>query len=273
MYMFKYIKHFWKDNLLVGFILFGGAISQTFGSVLTTSAFNALIAFDLQEFVVITLQMFIVYMFFLLFTYLQIVKQNQAIQKMVTAIREDITTRMEQTSYNGFHEKQVGTYTSWLSNDMNTIETQTYSGIYTVASGIISTITSAIALFFFHWSLVLWSFIVAGLTLLLPRIYQNKLGEAALATTQENEQFLSKSNDVLRGFDTLFSYSKLKKITLDIKEASLKLANAKDHQARVTGKVAILGALGNVFGQLSTLALTGFLAFRSLLSVGCKGRL
>lgn len=243
--MFKYIKHFWKDNLLVGFILFGGAISQTFGSVLTASAFNALIAFDLQEFVVITLQMFIVYMFFLLFTYLQIVKQNQAIQKMVTAIREDITTRMEQTSYNGFHEKQVGTYTSWLSNDMNTIETQTYSGIYTVASGIISTITSAIALFFFHWSLVLWSFIVAGLT-----------------------QFLSKSNDVLGGFDTLFSYSKLKKITLDIKEASLKLANAKDHQARVTGKVAILGALGNVFGQLSTLALTGFLAFRSLLSVG-----
>ena len=110
--MFKYIKHFWKDNLLVGFILFGGAISQTFGSVLTTSAFNALIAFDLQEFVVIILQMFIVYMFFLLFTYLQIVKQNQAIQKMVTAIREDITTRMEQTSYNGFHEKQVGTYTS-----------------------------------------------------------------------------------------------------------------------------------------------------------------
>lgn len=266
--MFKYIKHFWKDNLLVGFILFGGAISQTFGSVLTASAFNALIAFDLQEFVVITLQMFIVYMFFLLFTYLQIVKQNQAIQKMVTAIREDITTRMEQTSYNDFHEKQVGTYTSWLSNDMNTIETQTYSGIYTVASGIISTITSAIALFFFHWSLVLWSFIVAGLTLLLPRIYQNKLGEAALATTQGNEQFLSKSNDVLGGFDTLFSYSKLKKITLDIKEASLKLANAKDHQARVTGKVAILGALGNVFGQLSTLALTGFLAFRSLLSVG-----
>lgn len=29
-----------------------------------------------------------------------------------------------------------------------------------------------------------------------------------------------------------------------------------------------MGALGNVFGQLSTLALTGFLAFRSLLSVG-----
>lgn len=266
--MFKYMKYFWKDNLIVGLILLGGAISQTLASVLTASAFNALIDFDFQEFVVITLQMFIVYMFFLLFTYLQIVKQNQTIQKMVTAIRGDITSRMERTSYNGFHEKQVGTYASWLSNDMNTIESQTYSGIYTVASGIIGTITSAVALFFFHWSLVLWSFIVTGLTLLLPRIYQKKLGEAALATTQENERFLSKTNDVLGGFDTLFSYSMLKKITVDIKKASIALAEAKNHQAGVTGKVAILGALGNVFGQLSILTLTGFLAFRSLLSVG-----
>jgi ABC-type multidrug transport system fused ATPase/permease subunit len=262
------MKKFWKDNLVVGFILLGGAISQTLASVLTAAGFNALIAFDFQEFIVVALQMFVVYMFFLFFTYLQVVKQNQTIQKMVTAIREDITIRMEQTRYNGFHEKQVGTYASWLSNDMNTIEEQTYNGIYAVASGIIGTITSAIALFFFHWSLVLWSFIAAGLTLVLPRIYQKKLGEAALATTQENERFLSKANDVLGGFDTLFSYSMLKKITLDIKDASISLAEAKDHQARILGKVAILGALGNVFGQLSILVLTGFLAFRTLLSVG-----
>lgn len=266
--MFKYIKRFWKDNLIVGLVLFGGAISQTMVSILTASAFNAIIAFDFQEFAFVVLQIFAVYMIFLFFTYLQVVKQNQTIQKMVTAIREDITTRMEQTSYNGFHEKQIGTYTSWLSNDINTIEGQTYSGIYTVASGIIGTITSAIALLFFHWSIVVWSFIVAGITLLLPRIYQKKLAEATLATTEENEEFLSKANDVLGGFDTLFSYSKLKKITLDIKEASIALAEAKDHQARVTGKVAILGALGNVFGQLSILVLTGFLAFRSILSVG-----
>src|SRR5699024_7298690 len=33
-------------------------------------------------------------------------------------------------------------------------------------------------------------------------------------------------------------------------------------------KVAILGALGNVFGQLSILVLTGYLAFQGLLSIG-----
>jgi len=262
------MKLFWKDNLVVGLILLGAAVSQTVASVLNAAAFNALIAFDFRGFVTVALQMFIAYLFFLLFTYLQVVKTNDTIQKMVTAIREDITSRIEQTSYSNFHEKSEGTYASWLSNDINTIESQTYEGVYTVASGIIGTITAVVALFFFHWSLVLWSFIAAGITLLLPRIYQKQMNEAALFTTQENERFLTKANDVLSGFDTLFSYNNLKKITTDIKEASIHLAEAKDTQARVLGKVAILGALGNVFGQLSVLVLTGFLAFRALLSIG-----
>jgi len=266
--MFKYIKQFWKDNLIVGFILLGSAVSQTIASVLNATAFNALIAFDFRGFVTVSLQMLVAYMFFLLFTYFQVVKTNDTIQKMVTAIRQDITVRIEQTSYSNFHEKSEGTYASWLSNDISTIESQTYEGIYAVASGIIGTLTSVIALFFFHWSLVLWSFIVAGMTLLLPRIYQKQMNEAALFTTEENERFLTKANDVLGGFDTLFSYNSLKKITTDIKEASIQLAKAKDTQARVLGKVAILGALGNVFGQLSVLVLTGFLAFQTLLSIG-----
>lgn len=266
--MFNYIKRFWKDNLLVGLLLLGSAGSQSIASVVNASALNALIAFDFQGFVRAALLMFLVFMFLLAFTYVRIVKQTQTTQKMVTAIREDITTRMEQTSYNGFHEKQVGTYASWLSNDMNTIETQAFEGFYTVTAGVISTITSVIALFFFHWSLVVWSLVATGITLLLPKIFEKKMAEASLATTQENERFLSKANDVLGGFDTLFSYSMLRKITRDIKAASISLAEAKTHQARMLGLVAMLGAFGNVFGQLSILVLTGWLAFQSFISIG-----
>src|SRR5699024_8250623 len=148
-------------------------------------------------------------------------------------IREDITVRMEQTSYNNFHQKSEGTYASWLSSDIHTIENQTYERMYDVAAGIIGTFTSVVALFFFHWLLVIWSFVIAGITLLLQRLYQKKMNKAALFITQENERFLTKTNDVLGGFDTLFSYNMLKKMTLDIKEASTKLAKAKDSQARV----------------------------------------
>jgi len=229
---------------------------------------NALIALDFPSFIKASIFMFISYLFFLFFTFLQINKTSQVKQKMLTAIREDITLRIEQTSFSGFHERQVGTYASWLSNDMSTIESQAFEGFYAVLSGIIASLTSLVALFYFHWSLVVWSFAAGTLTLLLPKLYEKKMGEAALFATQENERFLSKSTDVLGGFDTLFSYSLLKNITSDIKKASKQLADAKNNQAFVVSKVAILGAFGNVFGQLSVLVLTGLLAFRSLISIG-----
>ncbi len=68
---------------------------------------------------------------------------------MITSIRGDITSRIEETSYSQFSRKEVGTYASWLSNDMSTIQTSTYQRIYDVTSGVIGTITSVIALFSF----------------------------------------------------------------------------------------------------------------------------
>lgn len=266
--MFQYIKKFWKDNFIVGLILLGAATSQTIASVLNAEAFNALIALDLGRFLTAAAQMLIAFLFFLMFTYVQIIKVTQTKQKMLTAIRADITLRIEQTSYSSFHERQVGTYASWLSNDMTTIETQTFDGFYNVLSGLIATVTSVIALLFFHWTLVLWSFFAGGVTLLLPRLYEKKMSEASLFTTQENERFLSKANDMLSGFDTLFSFSLLNRLHQKINIASLDLETAKNNQAHVMGRVAILGALGNIFGQLSTLVLTGYLAFQALVSIG-----
>ncbi len=266
--MFQYIKRFWKDNLLVGILLFGSAASQALASMVNAQALNALIELDFEGFVKSALLMFLMFMFLLVFIYLQIVKQTQTIQKMVTAIREDITERIEKTSYNGFHEKQVGTYISWLSNDMNTLEGQGFEALYTVVGGVISTITSIVALLFFHWSIAIWSLVATGITLLLPKIVEKKMSEAQLFMTEENERFISTANDVLGGFDTLFSYNLLDKVTYGVKNASMALANAKTKQAQVIGKVAVLGAFGNVFGQLSVLILTGWLALRSILSIG-----
>lgn len=104
--MFQYIKRFWKDNLLVGILLFGSAASQALASMVNAQALNALIELDFEGFVKSALLMFLMFMFLLVFIYLQIVKQTQTIQKMVTAIREDITERIEKTSYNGFHENK-----------------------------------------------------------------------------------------------------------------------------------------------------------------------
>lgn len=266
--MFYYIKQFWKDNLLVTFILLLVGLCQTIVSVQVATALNTLIAFDFLGFLQTVGVILVLFGVQLIFVRLQIIKISQVKQKMATAIRKDITERIEHTSYSEFHTRQVGTYASWLSNDLSTIETVGFDNFYTILSGAIATVTSIIALFFFHWSLVVWAIIAGTLTIFLPKLFEKQMAKASLFTTEANERFLSSVSEVLAGFDTLFSYGLLQNITDNTKEASLELADAKNKQARVVSNVTLVGIFGNIFGQISILTLTGFLAFQGIVAIG-----
>ena len=74
--MAKYMKKFWKDNLILCLLLLGSAGSQTIASVINANAMNALIELDFQGFFETSLKMFVIFMFLLVFTYLRIVKQT-----------------------------------------------------------------------------------------------------------------------------------------------------------------------------------------------------
>src|SRR5699024_8991776 len=266
--MFYYIYKFWKENLVVTLILFLTGLCQTIVSVQVASALDALIAFNFNHFLRIVGIVLGLFAIQLIFVRLQIIKISQVKQKMATAIRTDITQRIEKTSYNEFHKRQVGTYASWLSNDLSTIETVGFDNFYALLTGSIATLTSVIALLFFHWSLVLWTVVAGALTIFLPKIFEKQMAKSSLNTTKENERFLSRVSEVLAGFDTLFSYSLLKNITKNTREASLKLATGKNDQAVVVSNLTIAGIFGNVFGQISILTLTGFLAFQRIVPIG-----
>lgn len=266
--MIQYIRRFWKENIVVVTLLFITGVCQTIVSVRTANALDYLIVQDFDNFLTIMVQILTIFIVYLFFTRLQIIKISETKQKMATAIRRDITERIERTGYNHFHERQVGTYVSWLSNDIATIETEAFTNLYHMMTGVIGAFTSIIALFFFHWSLGIWTLFIGGVTILLPKIYQKQLGKATLKTTNENETFISTASEFLAGYDTLFSYSLLKIITEKIEAGSNQLADAKNNQASVVAKVTILAIFGNILGQLSVATLTGFLAWREIIAIG-----
>lgn len=266
--MKKYILRFWKHNLLIFGLLVITNVCLTLVSVVMASSLNALVDLNFTLFFETILANAAIFMVFLFFSYIEINKRSQTKQKMATAIRTDVTKRMEQTSYSNFHTKSVGTYASWLSNDLNTIETVAFDQFYTVLGGMISTFSSIIAMFIFHWSIVLLTLSITILTILLPMVYQKLLSMSSLFVTEESERFLSKVTDTLNGFDTFFSFNLLENITKNTKEASIKLADAKNNRAKVTAKVALLGTFGNILGQLSIMSLTGYLVFQSIVSIG-----
>lgn len=72
----------------------------------------------------------------------------------------------------------------------------------------------------------------------------------------------------MQGFDTLFSFNLLKKLTKDTTHASLNLAEAHNYQQKMIAIIAVLGLLGNVSGQIGVAVLTAYLAFLGYVSVG-----
>ena len=132
--MFHYLYKYWKDNLVVIFILFLTGFIQTIVSVQVAHALDALIVFDFRAFLETVGIVIALFSIQLIFVRIQVIKISQVKQKMSTAIRVDITQRIEKTSYKEFHKHQVGTYASWLSNDLSTIETVGFDQFYALLS-------------------------------------------------------------------------------------------------------------------------------------------
>lgn len=266
--MINYIRRFWKDHLVIVLILLVSGFCETFVSIQMANLLDALIAFDFNRLTTIFLLISLLFLTHFIFLRLRIIKISQVKQKMATAIRSNITHKIEKSEYNTFHQRTTSTYISWLTNDINTIETMGFDNFYALLSGAITTISSILALFYFHWSLVILAILAGMLTIYLPRLLEKPMAKAALATTEENERFMAIVTEKLAGYDTFFSYNLLAVIQEKTSQASDTLGEQKNKQAKVLASVTILSIFGSIFGQVSIVGLTTLLAFNKIVSIG-----
>lgn len=266
--MKKYFKLYWKENTLLIFIILLGAVAQIVASVLNANVLNALIAFDWRTMIVSIIWVTILQIAYIVTLLMKIPYQAKVTQLMVTAIRKDITQSIEKLSYQAFHDKHSSSFASWLTNDINTIEENGFAGIYEIITLAITGIGAIIALLYFHWSILLFSLISAIFTLWLPQLVTKRVQEATLEVTHEEEKFMQIVTDTLQGFDTLFSYNLLSRITRRIEDGSKKVAQSTVNQHTQVTYSAILGASGNLIGQIGVWVLSAVLAFRQVISIG-----
>lgn len=266
--MKKYFKWYWKENALLTLIILLGAVAQIVASVLNANVLNALIAFDWQTMIVSILWVTLLQVAYILTLLVKIPYQAKVTQKMVAAIRKDITESIEKMLYQEYHGKHSSAFASWLTNDINTIEESGFACVYEIINLAVMGIGAIIALLYFHWSILLFSLASAVLTLLLPQLVTKRVQDATVEVTKEQEQFMQTITSTLQGFDTLFSYNLLSRITRRIEQGSKQVATATVHQHQQVTYSAILGASGNLFGQIGVWVLSAVLAFRQVISIG-----
>lgn len=266
--MIEILKNKKKESIFICVLISISQLLRTVGAALNAFALTSLIALDFRQ--------FILYEVYLLGVWLVIIALDSSVniykmkfcQEIAADIRSKITSSLEQLEYREYNQNSVGTYISWLTNDINIINEKGTLKFFDIVKGVTGTIFSVIALFAYHWSLVLVTFISLLVMLAIPKIFRRKVETASKKSSAANEEFVARSEDILSGYNVLLNYNQQKKLTEKIKSYSIALMNVLFNQAKIEAKVFAAGFTGNIFFQILITAFTGALAFKGIVTIG-----
>lgn len=264
----NYLKKYKLRNFIIIATTFLMSGIQVISSIIHTFSMNSLIAGDVRLFFLWNVLSLILWGLLFIINYFEGIYEEKTIQKISTDIRLDITNRITTTSFANVTSKNEGDFVSWLNNDLQQIEDKGIRQYYAFWGYIFSVILSAIALVAYHYSLVLITFILMGLLMKFPSLFEKKITSATNKLSAANETFVSKLHDAISGYSALFGYNMLYKMVDLIRKSSTDLADEKV-QFTKTNKIAE-GFIGivNIFSQIAIVTYTGILAGLNLVSIG-----
>jgi len=262
------IRKYWKKNTLAFFLTSfesGGIILST---VYLAKIMNSLIERDASAFIYSFLLSLTAWAVALLFGFTRLRYMEKIKQEQLIEMRYAILKKIENASYLEFHEKNPNEYISWLTNDMNFIEEQGLGNFYSGMSSATLLLFSSIAILNFHWLLLAVSIVLSVLMFFIPKLFKQRLDERNKMVSSTFEQYISKVDEWIKGFDTLLSYNrtqliskKLYEVTNKVKKEKIKLKNEKS-------SLYTLIRLSSVFAQYGIVLMTGLMILAQQLSAG-----
>lgn len=126
----------------------------------------------------------------------------KTVQFLSLRLRQDIIEHLEDYSVSQFEKRDTGVYTSWMTNDMNLIEENGFTNLFSMVQIFGDSIFSLIALIKFNWTFLPLVAILTLFTLGLPQLVRKKVASSNFTTSKENEKVVNVINDCLQGFAT-----------------------------------------------------------------------
>lgn len=264
----QYLREFSKQNgFLSAFLILRDFVLMLAG-LASANALTALVHLHLQSFLIWMLLEIAAYTFYCFSLYIQDYYSSKIIQRMDTAIRRDIAKRISQSSYQDYHAKNDAVYTSWMTNDINTINQNGFNNFYDLVDNTANIVFGAAALLFYHYSFIVTVAMLSVATLLAPSVFKKRLDQASLETTQGSEKLTDQLTDTLEGFNPLYMMNLTRRIVAKVLTASDHLAEKNNHYAKVYGTMSASVNGISVASQLIVVIQTGILVFLKLIPIG-----
>lgn len=233
--IWHYIRRCWGKNLVLLMWVIIGALCITGNGLASANVLTALVARQIHVAVMWGVALLVINLLWSYAIGAKTISYAKAEQAMSTALRTDIVRGVTQRGYAAFHEQDMRTYVSWLTNDVTTIQDLGFDMLEFVIGQVLTVIFSISVLATFHYSLIITILVLVVVMMGTARAFGNRLNDASVALTHGNERLTRTVTDILSGFDTLFMLGRLSLVQVATNRASADVAQRKVHYARVDG--------------------------------------
>lgn len=268
MELLKYFRKLKWEFLFVVFLIVVNAGFLTLAGISSANALSAVAKFKANEFFMWVAVMGFAYIIYAIVNCLVNVEQARFSQNVDKLIRKDIATELSRSNYATFHKQTVSTYSSWLTNDITTINNFGIADFLMIVRQVFEIIFGMLTLAYFNFSLVITVVILTISMGIVPNLFSKILSKKSLEYTHANERLVNTINDILNGFNTLFLANlpqtivkKINKSSDDVKNHTVQYAKAAGVTQAITNGLAFIS-------QVIILGQTGWLILHNLTPVG-----
>lgn len=268
MELLKYFRKLKWEFLFVVFLIVVNAGFLTLAGISSANALSAVAKFRANEFFMWVAVMGLAYIVYAIVNCLVNIEQARFSQNVDKLIRKDIATELSRSNYATFHKQTVSTYSSWLTNDITTINNFGIADFLMIVRQVFEIIFGMLTLAYFNFSLVITVVVLTIIMGIVPNLFSKILAKKSLEYTHANERLVNTINDILNGFNTLFLanlpqtiVTKINKSSDDVKKYTVQYAKAAGVTQAITNGLAFIS-------QVIILGQTGWLILHNLTPVG-----
>ncbi|EGS34885.1 conserved domain protein, partial [Finegoldia magna SY403409CC001050417] len=158
-------------------------------------------------------------------------------------------------------------YVNLCTNDIEIISDGIgcFFELVSILSGVIF---SSLALFSFHYIIVLTSILLGLIILVIPKFFDDKISDEINNVSEKYKELQSNSFNMINGSHILNNYSSLRLMLGVIKNHSVSLGNDKITLEKNLSKLWILINFLNTFSQVLLIFISGWLAYSKIVSYG-----
>lgn len=251
-----------RFSLIVGLIILS-TIGMTLGSYVLTYAINALKAGHIDIFAlnlaIMTSSMLVGYGSDTLGSYLF----SRQTQQYLHVIRAKLV-RGFSVSGNQSTAKMQNT----LTNDLKILSTDCAQSWLTLFTQALGFIFYSVALFTFHWSLLILVLVLTGIMLWVPRLLTARLQLATSRVSTSNNTYLESISQWLGGLAEIKRYAAQPQLFKVLKNTGRELEDSTVHRTATISQLDMVNITFNIVSQLIILSFVGFLITQKLVMFG-----